>query len=156
MSNIKICSRCGDKLLEQAKKCPTCGCKDLILVGRDEIDKIKEIKDNITSPKGTFTPKWETNLEIKNKIWAGESAKKQGKKPKKQIISERKQIAKDSGKAYCPKCGSSSLSGNKKGFGVGKAVLGGYTGGPFGLMFGNVNAKKVIVTCLNCGHQWKA
>lgn len=57
--------------------------------------------------------------------------------------------------ARCPKCGSTSLSANKKGFGVGKAVAGAAVAGPLGLMAGNINAKKVWVTCLNCGKRFK-
>lgn len=72
-------------------------------------------------------------------------------------IKQRKQEIKDQKKqARCPKCGSTSLSANKKGFGVGKAVLGaGLTMNPLGLIAGNINAKKVWVTCLNCGKRWK-
>lgn len=54
----------------------------------------------------------------------------------------------------CPRCGSTSISANKKGFGIGKAVVGAAIAGPLGLMAGNIGAKKVRVTCLNCGHQW--
>lgn len=54
----------------------------------------------------------------------------------------------------CPKCGSTSISANKKGFGVGKAVIGNAIAGPIGLVAGNIGAKKVRVTCLNCGHHW--
>lgn len=73
-------------------------------------------------------------------------------------ISEKKQRIiqnKKAGIACCPKCGSTSLSANKKGFGVGKAVVGAYIAGPIGLVAGNIHAKKVWVTCLNCGHRWK-
>lgn len=56
----------------------------------------------------------------------------------------------------CPKCGSTSISADKKGFGVGKAVVGAAIAGPIGLVGGNIGAKKVRVTCLNCGHQWIA
>lgn len=56
----------------------------------------------------------------------------------------------------CPKCGSTSISADKKGFGVGKAVVGAAVAGPIGLVAGNVGAKKVNITCLNCGHHWIA
>ncbi|MCQ4637173.1 hypothetical protein NE619_10590 [Anaerovorax odorimutans] len=59
--------------------------------------------------------------------------------------------------ARCPKCGSTSLSAHKKGFGVGKAVVGvSVIGNPIGLILGNFRAKKVRVTCLKCGHQFWA
>lgn len=59
------------------------------------------------------------------------------------------------GIVYCPKCHSTSLSANKKGFGVGKAIVGAGLLGPFGLTAGNLGSGKVKVTCLNCGHQFK-
>lgn len=58
--------------------------------------------------------------------------------------------------ARCPKCGSTSLSAHKKGFGIGKAVVGAATVGAFGLVAGNLGAKKVRVTCMNCGKQFWA
>lgn len=70
---------------------------------------------------------------------------------------QRKKINKQQGIACCPKCGSTSLSADKKGFGVGKAVIGAQLiGGPIGLVAGNLGAKKVRVTCLNCGKQFWA
>lgn len=56
----------------------------------------------------------------------------------------------------CPKCGSTQISANKKGFGVGKAVVGAAVAGPIGLTVGNIGSNKVIVTCLKCGHRWQA
>lgn len=57
--------------------------------------------------------------------------------------------------AHCPKCGSTSLTADKKGFGVGKAVVGAWVAGPIGLVAGNINSGKVKITCLNCGYQFK-
>jgi ribosomal protein S27E len=56
----------------------------------------------------------------------------------------------------CPKCGSTQLSADKKGFGLGKAIGGGLLLGPVGLLGGLVGSKKVMITCLKCGNQWKA
>ena len=70
-------------------------------------------------------------------------------------LSKRQRIKKN-GIACCPKCGSTSLTANKKGFGVGKAVIGTAVAGPIGLVAGNKGAKKVRITCLNCGNQWWA
>lgn len=75
--------------------------------------------------------------------------------PKPQTKRERIKENRANGIACCPKCGSTSLAANKKGFGVGKAVTGAFIAGPFGLIAGNMGAKKVWVTCLNCGHRWK-
>lgn len=69
----------------------------------------------------------------------------------KQRIAENKAA----GVACCPKCGSTSLSANKKGFGVGKAAAGVFlTGGAIGVLAGGIGANKVQVTCLNCGHKF--
>ncbi|ENJ9653541.1 hypothetical protein AB2T14_001149 [Clostridium botulinum] len=49
----------------------------------------------------------------------------------------------------CPKCGSTQITANKKGFSVGKAVLLGGIGGFIG-------KNKIEITCLRCGYSWKA
>lgn len=55
----------------------------------------------------------------------------------------------------CPKCGSSQISANKKGFSAGKAVAGAIVAGGIGLAAGGIGSDKVIITCLKCGHQFK-
>jgi predicted RNA-binding Zn-ribbon protein involved in translation (DUF1610 family) len=155
MTNIKLCLNCGDKLLELAKKCPTCGKKNLLLIDKNETQKIQQIKNNVPNPKDGIVPNWKTNLEMKSQIWNNDEENKAKKnkakenKRKKITTRERKKTAKENGVACCPKCGFTSLSGNKQGFGIVKAYL-------FGLAAGNINSKKVLVTCLNCGHQWNA
>jgi len=77
-------------------------------------------------------------------------------------LREQQKIRKQQEKEYkhmkkCPRCGSTSLSANKKGFGIGKAVVGAaITANPLGLVAGNLGAKKVRVTCLKCGKQFWA
>lgn len=64
----------------------------------------------------------------------------------------------------CPRCGSTSISSQKKGFGVikaglGAAALGVATGGIgviVGAGAGNIGRNKVICTCMRCGHKFKA
>jgi hypothetical protein len=56
----------------------------------------------------------------------------------------------------CPNCKSTSFSANKAGFGLGKAVAGGAALGPARLLAGFFGSRKVYVTCLSCGHSWKA
>lgn len=149
---IKICTNCGDKLLPQAKKCPTCGKKalDCPIVDKNDKVKIEQIISSVPNPKDGIVPKWEQNLELMQQIQS-----KQKTPSKREIIAERKAKNKAEGTACCPKCGSTSLSANKKGFGIGKAVAGTFAVGPIGLVVGNIGAKKVWVTCLNCGHRWK-
>lgn len=56
----------------------------------------------------------------------------------------------------CPKCGSNQITSTTKGFGLGKAALGGLMLGPVGLLGGVIGSKKVKLVCLNCGHSWNA
>lgn len=68
---------------------------------------------------------------------------------------EAKKAAENDGQARCPKCGSTSLTGNKKGFGLGKGAVGAVVLGPVGILAAGAGKNKVIVTCMKCGHQWK-
>ena len=56
----------------------------------------------------------------------------------------------------CPKCQSTQLSANKKGFSGTKAVGGAILTGGIGLLAGTLGSNKIILTCLNCGNQFKA
>lgn len=73
--------------------------------------------------------------------------------------AQAKQRIKDNhaaGVACCPKCGSTSLSANKKGFSAGKAAAGMFLSSSLaGAVAGEIGANKVEITCLNCGHKFK-
>ncbi|MEK6558888.1 MAG: hypothetical protein AABZ43_01980 [Planctomycetota bacterium] len=60
----------------------------------------------------------------------------------------------------CPKCRSTQITVNKKGFGLVKAATGGILLGPLlgpvGLLGGLIGSNKIVITCLKCGHTWKA
>lgn len=71
-------------------------------------------------------------------------------------FDEKKRYLDEQDIAYCPKCLSTSLSSHKKGFGIGKAIVGAAVTGGIGLVAGNIGAKKVRVTCLKCGYQFWA
>lgn len=75
----------------------------------------------------------------------------------------RVQHAQYSSMLKCPKCGSSSISGQKKGYGVVKGVAGAAIGSVVaaplaivGLAAGNIGRKKIRCTCMNCGYHFKA
>lgn len=71
----------------------------------------------------------------------------------KQIEKERKSQE----PIRCPKCGSTQITADKKGFGIGKAIAGDLVAGTVGgLVAGSMGKDKIIITCLNCGHKWKA
>ncbi|WP_215236570.1 hypothetical protein [Dyadobacter linearis] len=54
----------------------------------------------------------------------------------------------------CPKCGSTQITANKKGFSLGKAVAGTVAVGPLGALAGVHGSSKIEITCLSCGNFW--
>ncbi|MFC4261901.1 hypothetical protein ACFOWM_03360 [Ferruginibacter yonginensis] len=58
-------------------------------------------------------------------------------------------------KISCPKCGSDQFHSDKKGFSAGKAIGGALLTGGIGLAAGAIGSNKIIITCLNCGNQYK-
>ncbi|MDU5108881.1 MAG: TM2 domain-containing protein [Clostridium sp.] len=56
----------------------------------------------------------------------------------------------------CPRCGSTSLSANKKGWSLGKGIAGAVLINPIGgVATGMIGKNKIIITCLKCGKQFK-
>lgn len=117
----------------------------------NEVKRLRGQEYSVIEPKKGF---WQRTIEEGREInRQKEAAKIAHPKPisKKDRIKENKA----NGVACCPKCGSTSLSANKKGFGVGKAAVGVFTVGVLGAAAGGIGSGKVVVTCLNCGHRWK-
>lgn len=56
----------------------------------------------------------------------------------------------------CPKCSSQELHAEKSGFSGGKAVVGAALVGGVGLLAGTIGSRDIKITCLKCGHQFKA
>lgn len=54
----------------------------------------------------------------------------------------------------CPRCNSTQISANKKGFNATNAVAGAVLTGGIGVVAGAVGSNKVIITCLSCGKQF--
>jgi hypothetical protein len=60
------------------------------------------------------------------------------------------------GALACPKCSGTHVTAQKQGFGAGKAIVGAALTGGVGLLAGFLGSRKVRITCLQCGHSWKA
>ncbi len=56
----------------------------------------------------------------------------------------------------CPKCKSSQITANKKGFSGKKAVAGALLTGGIGLLAGTIGSNKIKITCLSCGNTFNA
>ncbi len=118
--------------------------------GKNKISAIKYVKDttgaSLQDSKNFVDHAYE-NLSISDAMEFMEQSNPTDQNRIKKYESEKT--------PYCPKCHSTSLSANKKGFGVGKAILGGLLAGPIGLLAGTFQSSKVRVTCLNCGNQFE-
>ena len=55
----------------------------------------------------------------------------------------------------CPRCRSTQLTANKKGVSLLKGALGVATIGGYGVVAAGHGKNKVLITCLNCGKQFK-
>ncbi len=73
---MKICLNCGDKLLDGAKKCPSCGArqKDFPIVNSKDKERIEELIANVPHPK-SGTLNWVGRVETKQGIWAKDEQK---------------------------------------------------------------------------------
>jgi hypothetical protein len=78
----------------------------------------------------------------------GEMLKKEEKQSASLNECEQKQIC-------CPMCGSDQLTSQKKGFGWGKALVGGVLTGGIGLIAGFHGSRNIMITCLKCGHRFQ-
>lgn len=54
----------------------------------------------------------------------------------------------------CPRCQSDFITTGKKGFGIGKAAIGGLVFGPVGLLGGFIGANKMEFRCQSCHYRW--
>lgn len=117
--------------LNQPLKCFCGNISDKIEITKPEQKPIK----NETPKKKSF---WQSLLDSSNEY-------------------EERKKAKANEPLRCPKCGSTQITAYKKGFSVGKAVVGDLVAGPLGgLLAGGIGSKKIMVVCLKCGHTWKA
>jgi len=135
--------------------------------GRNRVDALKYLRkitglpmDEAASVINDAYARFAPASEPPSGFWAQikENASRQVEAKRLHQMEEKERIAQmdREGIAYCPKCHSTSLSANKKGFGIGKALVGTLIAGPIGLAAGGLGSGKVRVTCLRCGHQFWA
>lgn len=146
-----FCTKCGAKLADNCKFCTSCGSK---------------INYSVTN---TQQQNMMSNEELKLRMQAQQM---QIQQQQLQMQAQQLQLQQQQFNAMikCPRCGSTSISANKKGYGVVKGGLGAIaaiglapvTGGAslaagaIGAGAGNIGRNKVICTCMNCGYKFKA
>ncbi|MDR3602325.1 MAG: TerD family protein [Desulfosporosinus sp.] len=60
----------------------------------------------------------------------------------------------EQGGMSCPRCHSTQVTAGKKGFGIGKALVGGVLLGPVGILAGFIGSKNMEFVCLSCKERW--
>ena len=55
----------------------------------------------------------------------------------------------------CSRCGSQDIRRRQRGFRWGLAILGLFLLPPFGLLFGLIGRKTMLLRCNRCGYKWK-
>lgn len=107
------------------------------------------IHDSVTEADKFATPKdYERFKEQKKK--AEEYNKKWDQQAKEAEAKKAAQPIK------CPKCGSTQIHADKRGFSVGRAAVGTIATLGVGVVAGAIGKDKIIINCLNCGHKWQA
>ncbi len=145
------CPDCGRDVSTMAAACPNCGRPV-----EQPANPMDEIIVAVTSGKRIACPDGSCTGIIKENGQCGTCGMHHAWEPEEEIREERAPEKRASVQIQCPKCSSTQITSHKKGFGLGKSVLGLAVIGPLGLLGGVIGAGKVKVTCLSCGHDWKA
>lgn len=151
MRDFKYCRSCGARVTVGAKFCTNCGAN----IGPPQ-DPLVRYCRNCGRQINAGTGLCPTCGRGQTMMPAPVPQKSLSPRQQEQLAT-RQRIAENraQGVACCPRCGSTSITANTKGYGIGKGVIGAAVVGPIGLVAGNIGRHKVLVTCLNCGHRFK-
>ena len=127
------CSECGNQVSDKAYSCPNCG------------NPICE--PSITKPSVSYSNS--TSFPTKNK-------NNDDFEDEEEDDDDDDFENEDDDLLRCPKCNSTQLTSNKKGFSGGKALTGAVLTGGIGLLAGTIGSGNVTITCLKCGYKYKA
>jgi Zn finger protein HypA/HybF involved in hydrogenase expression len=141
--NIALfCTQCGTKNRGGSKFCCACG-------------NSLHVEDIPPSPPCNESTRIQQEvlrlqqMQLQLEMQKLNEARKQSTAQKRMADSQEKEL---NDKLKCPKCGSSALTSNKKGYGIGKGLVGAALFGTVGLAAGAIGSKKIVLTCMKCGH----
>jgi tellurium resistance protein TerD len=162
------CPGCKDKLrskenmIGEVEFCPSCNIEFRIADSalelfkaerlREREEKAKRQKDILERKKRDADRK----EEVRKRQQRQQRRTKTVAEANDDLAKSRSVGSQENDTIACKKCGSTQLTANKKGFGLGKAAAGGLLLGPVGLLGGMLGGSKVRITCLKCGHDWIA
>lgn len=160
-----VCIHCGYPLHDKSNErqyCPYCGkenwftdvfcdyCGKKIKVSNEEKEVVVKNNENNIVDIMEYGNLRNRALEVQRKELL-EMQRENLEIQKKQLIEQELRYA---SMAKCPRCGSTSISGNKKGFSASKAFAGAMLMGEIGVLAGSIGSNKVVVNCLNCGYKF--
>lgn len=171
-----VCRWCGKDLAPQSPAISSVFQDNIQLVGGVEVDLnciariyprsilgassflAKETAISLKEARSIMEPIYAAFADELKTVGFGKAFSAQSEYQRKRVEALKRKLAgyDRDGVVYCPKCYSTSVSANKKGFGAGKAVVGVLTLGLLGIAAGGIGAHQVKVTCLKCGNQFMA
>jgi len=164
LASTLLCPNCSAKLLSLPKKrgvCPSCK-KYYYIASEGRINYIlTKAKNNslekrtkrVQAQKINKTPKVPIPPSVptsnNNQITSPKSIFDEIRERSDEIRKQQR-IA----NSHCPRCGSTNVGIQKKGFGTGKALTGAVLFGPIGLAGGLLGSGGNQRVCLDCGKNW--
>ena len=156
--NDKFCRNCGERINNSEKKDEYDVANVVDQFGKDKIGACKYLVNTygLSLSKAKELVDKEHKLRNSNKsIWQQAKEQVAEQNLQKQNEKERIKQLKEDKIPFCPKCHSTNLTAQKKGFGLLKGAVGVATLGGFGVTAAGIGKNKIILTCLNCGYQFK-
>lgn len=138
--DVVFCTKCGRENKADSAFCGYCG-NPFISFASDRPDTGEQTKTDMDLAY------YKANLQMQQQFFRMKQRELEEARCKQQEMNRT--VPK------CPYCGSTALSGHKQGYDVSAGIGGSMLFGKLGWTIGDIGSSQVIVTCLNCGKQFK-